>query len=75
MSMGFDDIKEIIDKTPVIDVHTHLGGEGICQSRTLADIDSYHWVHLELIRAGNIILDLNVICNSAGCIKNQNNSV
>ena len=46
MSKVLKDIEEIIEKTPVIDVHTHLGGEGIRQARTLADIISYHWVHL-----------------------------
>ncbi|MBD3320670.1 MAG: hypothetical protein GF350_06205 [Chitinivibrionales bacterium] len=41
-----------MDSMPVVDVHTHIGGRGLRQARTLADIVSYHWLHLELYRAG-----------------------
>ena len=47
----------------MIDIHTHLGGEGIRQAQTLADIVSYHWVHLELVRAGADISNLNITAN------------
>ncbi len=41
-----------MDKMPVIDVHTHLGLRGYRQVRCLADIAGYHWLVLELHRAG-----------------------
>jgi len=56
-------VYEIINELPVIDIHTHIGGEGIRQARTLADIVSYHWVNLELIRAGARISGIDVSKN------------
>ncbi|MBD3419357.1 MAG: hypothetical protein GF398_04485 [Chitinivibrionales bacterium] len=46
-------IRQKLDELPIVDVHTHLGGEGLRQARNLADIVSYHWLHLELQRAGS----------------------
>jgi hypothetical protein len=42
-----------MDSMKLFDVHTHLGSEGRPrQARNLAHIVSYHWMNLELIRAG-----------------------
>lgn len=52
MYASYDQVNAIVQKTPSVDVHTHIGGEGIRQARTLADLVNYHWVRLELVRAG-----------------------
>lgn len=44
-------IRQQLDELPVVDVHTHLGTGGLWQARHLADLVSYHWVHVELARA------------------------
>ena len=46
---------------PAVDIHSHLGAHGICHARTLADLVSYHWVHLELARAAG----RQILCNPA----------
>lgn len=50
--MANTSITEIVNNTPVIDIHTHLGDRGFRQARNLADIVAYHWIHLEINRAG-----------------------
>jgi len=60
MNPTYLQVLEIIQELPVIDVHTHIGGEGIRQARTLADIVSYHWVNLELSRVGANVSGINV---------------
>jgi len=46
-------VGDAVGNMPLADVHTHLGAqEGRRQARTLADLVSYHWLHLELVRAG-----------------------
>ncbi len=45
-------IREYLDTIDVFDVHTHLGAQGSRMAYTLADIVSYHWLKLELVRAG-----------------------
>jgi hypothetical protein len=45
-------IHDEIQRIPAIDVHSHLGAQGLRKARTLADIVSYHWIMLELRRAG-----------------------
>lgn len=49
-------IRERMDTMEVADVHTHLGVSGFRQARTLADIVSYHWLNVELVRAGADVL-------------------
>ena len=44
-------IRDGLDGLPIVDVHTHLGTRGMWRARTLADLVSYHWVHVELTRA------------------------
>lgn len=51
MSDTFRRIREAMDSMRIFDVHSHLGGGGYRQARTLADIISYHWLATELIRA------------------------
>jgi hypothetical protein len=51
-SARLDRIKGIVDETPVIDIHTHLGTNGIWQARDLTDILFYHWLGTELRNAG-----------------------
>ncbi len=46
------DIRTQLHATPAVDVHSHLGNQGICKARHLADLVSYHWIMLELRRAG-----------------------
>jgi len=47
----FRRIRGSLDSMRVFDVHSHLGGGGHRQARTLADIVSYHWLAVELSRA------------------------
>jgi len=63
MNPVYSQVFEIINEQPVIDVHTHIGGEGIRQARTLADIVSYHWVNLELIRVGANVSGIDISKN------------
>lgn len=45
-------IHELIARTPLFDIHTHLGVRGTPYAECLADIVGYHWVWVELRRAG-----------------------
>ena len=42
------EVREIVDETPAIDVHSHLGTNGLWQARDLTDILHYHWLGMEL---------------------------
>ncbi len=46
------EVREIVDDTPAIDVHSHLGTNGMWQARDLTDILHYHWLGMELRTAG-----------------------
>ena len=48
----FTSIKEAVDDIPVIDIHTHTGGNNIWQARNLTDLLYYHWLAFELRAAG-----------------------
>jgi glucuronate isomerase len=47
-----NELREGLDSLQVADVHTHLNMGGCRQAQTLAEIVSYHWVGVELSRAG-----------------------
>lgn len=51
MSELCERLRGAMDAMRVADVHSHLGGGGRRQARTLADIVSYHWLSKELERA------------------------
>jgi len=51
-SKRFERVKAIIEEIPIIDVHTHLGTDGVWQARDLTDILFYHWLGTELKNSG-----------------------
>ncbi|MFP4027440.1 MAG: hypothetical protein ACLFWL_06600 [Candidatus Brocadiia bacterium] len=51
MSQNTGTLRTRLDQMEISDVHTHLGGGGLRQARSLADIISYHWLQWELVRA------------------------
>lgn len=48
----FQSITDLIARTPLFDIHTHLGVRGAPYAECLADIVGYHWIWVELRRAG-----------------------